>query len=105
MVMMMMMMMRDHSIPGIIGVLEELPLSGEDNKSNICIAQHGDLVRLLEQPRSPLREGHLSVDLVLYPLQHNPTSPHTLLHTLSVYPNSLHRSTLSHLSEGQRIYL
>ena len=56
-------------IPGVGGVLVELPFRGEDDDGDLGVAEDGDLVRLLEQPVAALGEGHLTVYLVLYPLQ------------------------------------
>ena len=60
---------RADNIPGVRGVLIELPFRGEDDDSDLGIAEDGDLVSLLEQPVAALGEGHLPVYLVLYPLQ------------------------------------
>jgi hypothetical protein len=56
-------------IPGVSGVLVELPFRGEDDDGDLGVAEDGDLVRLLEQPVAALGEGDLPVYLVLYPLQ------------------------------------
>ena len=63
-------------LPGIRGVFKELPFVREDNQSDLSIAQDRDLMSFLQQPTSPFGEGNLPVDLVLYPLHLNPTSPH-----------------------------
>lgn len=70
-------------VPGIGGVLEELSSSGEDDQSDLSVAENRDLMSFLQQSRPPLRERHLAVDLVLDPLQLNPTSPHFFSHSLS----------------------
>ncbi|KAK7327999.1 hypothetical protein VNO77_22093 [Canavalia gladiata] len=41
-------------VPRVAGVLEKLAFSGEDYKSNFCIAKNGDLVSFLEQTRPSL---------------------------------------------------
>lgn len=70
-------------LPRIGGVLVELPLGWEYDKSDVRVAEDRDLVCLLQQPRPPLREGHLSVDLILDPLQLHPPSPHLSNHNRS----------------------
>jgi hypothetical protein len=71
-------------IPGMARVLVELPLSGEDDERDLCVAEHGDLVGLLQQPVPALGEGHLAVDLVLDPAQLHRPPPH--LRRLATYP-------------------
>lgn len=66
----------DQIVPGISGVFEEFSLGGEDDQRDFSIAKHGDLMSLLQQPRPPLRKRDLSIDLVLYSLELNPTPPH-----------------------------
>lgn len=68
--------------PRVSGKLEELPFGGEDDESDIGVAQDGDLVGFLEQPSPSLRESHLPTDLVLDPLQLNPPSSHLSLFLL-----------------------
>lgn len=63
-------------VPGISSILKDLAFSGEDDESNLSLTKHRDLMSFLEQPRSPLWESHLPVDLVLYSLQLHPSSPH-----------------------------
>ena len=63
-------------IPLPAAELVELAAVGEDDERDLGVAEHGDLVRLLEQPRAALGEGHLAVDLVLDPLQLHPAPPH-----------------------------
>ena len=58
--------------------LGELAAAREDDESYISIAQKRKLESLLEQTIPSLRECHLTVDLVLDPLQHDLTSPHPL---------------------------
>ena len=70
---------RDGVVPGVCGVLIELALGGEDDDGDLGVAEDGDLVRLLEQPVPALGEGHLSVYLVLYPLQLHLAAPHRRL--------------------------
>lgn len=67
-------------IPGA-SELVELSSTGEDDESDLGVAQHGELVSFLQQTVPPLGEGHLAVDLVLDPLQLNPPSPHPLTPT------------------------
>ncbi|RRT73258.1 hypothetical protein B296_00033552 [Ensete ventricosum] len=66
----------EESKPGVGGVLIELALGGEDDEGDLRVAEDGDLVGLLEQPRPALGEGHLPIDLVLDPLQLHPPPPH-----------------------------
>lgn len=68
--------------------LVELPLGGEDDERDLCIAEHGDLVGLLQQPVPALGESHLAVDLVLDPAQLHRPAPH--LRRLDTYPLSRH---------------
>nr|BAF01731.1 hypothetical protein [Arabidopsis thaliana] len=49
---------------------------GEDNKGNLGITKNRDLLSFLQKTSSSFRECHLSIDLVLYPLQFNPTPSH-----------------------------
>jgi len=56
--------------------LVELAAAGEDDERDLGVAEHGELVGLLEQAVAALGEGHLAVDLVLDPLQLNPSPPH-----------------------------
>lgn len=63
-------------LPRICGVLKELALVGEDNNSNLSITQNRDLMGFLQKPTSPFGKRNLAVDLILYPLQLNPTPPH-----------------------------
>ena len=75
---------RERGGSGIGGVVEELAFGGEDDETDFGIAEDGDLASFLEQARTPLREGHLPVDLVLYPLQLHSPSPHSLSLSLSL---------------------
>ena len=79
-------------VPGRTAELVELSPIGEDDESDLSVAENGEFVGLLEKTVSPLGEGHLPVDFVLYPLQLNPTSPHTstLSLSLSVYHENTH---------------
>ena len=58
----------EHDRP-VVGVLVEAAAAGEDNEGDLGVAEHGELVRLLEQPVPALGERHLPADLVLDPLQ------------------------------------
>ena len=58
------------------GVLVEPPVGGEDDERDLGVTEHGDLVRLLQQPVPALGEGHLAVDLVLDPPQLHRPAPH-----------------------------
>jgi hypothetical protein len=66
---------RSPTIPGA-AELVELAAAGEDDERDLGVAEHGELVRLLEQAVAALGEGHLAVDLVLDPLQLNPSPAH-----------------------------
>ena len=63
-------------IPLRAGELVELAAVGEDDERDLGVAEHGELVRLLEQAVAALGEGDLSVDLVLDPLELDPPPPH-----------------------------
>ena len=49
------------------GVLEEAVAAVEDDESDLAVAQHAQLVRLLHQSELPLREGHLQTHNMLSP--------------------------------------
>ena len=59
--------------------LVELATAGEDDERHLGVAEHGELVGLLEEAIATLGEGHLAVDLVLDPLQLHPAPPHLAL--------------------------
>jgi hypothetical protein len=59
--------------------LVELAAAGEDDERDLGVAEHGQLVGLLEEAVAALGEGDLPVDLVLDPLQLNSSPPHDLL--------------------------
>lgn len=63
-------------IPSSAAELVELPSSGEDDESDLRIAENRELVSFLQEAVPTLGEGHLPVDLVLDPLQLYPSSPH-----------------------------
>lgn len=65
------------------GVVEEVALGGEDDGGDVDVAEDGDLVGLLEQPRPPLGEGHLPAHLVLDPPHLHLPPPHHLSLSLS----------------------
>ena len=54
----------------------ELAGAGEDDDADLRVAEHADLLRLLEDPVLALREGHLAVALVLDPLDLDLPAPH-----------------------------
>jgi hypothetical protein len=56
--------------------LVELAAAGEDDERDLGVAEHGELVGLLEQAVAALGEGDLAVDLVLDPLELNSSPPH-----------------------------
>jgi len=71
--------------------LVELAAAGEDDERHLGVAEHGELVGLLEEAVAALGEGHLAVDLVLDPLQLHLPAPHRrrrrrLLSTKSWFP-------------------
>ena len=66
-------------VPGGGGELEEAAAGGEDDEGDLGVAEHGQLVRLLQQPVPPLGERHLPAYLVLDPLQLYFPSPHRSL--------------------------
>jgi hypothetical protein len=53
-------------VPGA-SELGELAGGGEDDEGDVSIAEHGELLRLLEQPPAALRERHLPRRRALYP--------------------------------------
>ena len=54
----------------------ELPGAGEDNQTNLGVAEDRQLFRLLKQPISSLRKRHLPARRVIDPSNHNLPSPH-----------------------------
>ena len=66
---------RKREIP-FCGQFIELPMGGENDKANFSIAQHRELLSLLQKACSALAEGNLSVHRVLNSLQLNPSSSH-----------------------------
>lgn len=48
----------------------------EDNEPHLGIAQNRELIGFLQQTIAAFCKGDLTVDLVLYPLQLYPSSPH-----------------------------
>ena len=57
-------------------LLRQFAAVGEDDDRDLGVAEHGELVRLLNQAVVALEEGDLAVDLVLDPLQLHPPPPH-----------------------------
>ena len=49
----------------VVGVLVEAAAAGEDDERDLGVAEHGELVRLLEEAVAALAEGHLPVGRVL----------------------------------------
>ena len=68
--------------------LVELAAAGEDDERDLGVAEHGELVGLLEQAVAALGEGDLAVDLVLDPLQLHLAATH-LPSQLVLCPSSL----------------
>lgn len=68
--------MKEENVPRIAGVFKKLAFSRENNESNFSITKNRDLMSFLEKSSSPFRESNLTIDLVFYPLQLNPTSSH-----------------------------
>lgn len=62
-------------------VLEEFPITGEDDESDLSITQHRELMSLLQQPTASLRERDLPIGGVLDPLYLNLSTPH-LIHRM-----------------------
>jgi hypothetical protein len=58
------------------GEFVELSMGGENDNSNFCITEHGELLGLLKKPCSALAEGNLPVHRVLNPLQLNLSTSH-----------------------------
>ena len=79
------------SVPVATTELVELAATGEDEESNLDIAENRELSSLLHQPAPPLRESHLTTTLVLDSLQHHLPPPHfsspnSLTVPLALYP-------------------
>lgn len=55
-------------MPRAAAELIKLATAGEDDETNLGIAQHRELIGLFEQPISSLCKCHLSIYLVLYSL-------------------------------------
>ena len=71
---------KEMNVPaGRAGVLEHPAGAGEDDDADAGIAQHGQLVGLLQQPSPALGKGHLPVRRVLGQLDLDlPTTYHDL---------------------------
>lgn len=63
-------------LPIAAAELIEFSSIGEDDESDLGIAENGKLVGFLEKSVSPFGKCHLPVDLVLYPLQLYSSPPH-----------------------------
>lgn len=59
----------------VVGVLVEAAAAGEDDERDLGVAEHRELVRLLEQAVAALAEGHLPVRRVLDALDLDLASP------------------------------
>ena len=64
----------EHGRP-VVGVLVEAAAAGEDNEGDLGVAEHGELVRLLEEAIAALAEGDLTVGRVLDALDLNLAPP------------------------------
>ena len=64
----------EHDRP-VVGVLVEAAAAGEDNEGDLGVAEHGELVRLLEESIAALAEGDLTVGRVLDALDLNLAPP------------------------------
>jgi hypothetical protein len=62
----------------VVGVLVETAAAGEDDERDLGLAEHRELVRLLQEAVAALAEGHLPVRRVLDALDLNPPSSHLL---------------------------
>ena len=67
--------------PGV-GELVEPACAGEDEHTDLGVAEDGQLPSLLKQSGPPLREGHLPVRLVLDPLDNCLSPNHGDTHVL-----------------------
>lgn len=81
-------------VPGGARELKKLAAVGEDDESDLSVAEHGELVSLLEEAIPPLGERHLPVDLVLDPLQLQPSSLHPSLLLLLLLHTRTHADIL-----------
>ena len=62
-------------LPVVAREVEELAIGGEDEESELDVAENRELQRLLHQTTPPLREGDVAAVLVLDPLHlHFPSS-------------------------------
>jgi hypothetical protein len=85
--------------------LVELAAAGEDDERDLGVAEHGELVGLLEQAVAALGEGDLAVDLVLDPLQLDASPPHAdllrsellLLTALALRPAAYQLANMPHI--------
>lgn len=69
-----------NGVPGDAGELIELASGGEDEESDLSVAEEPKLVGLLEEAAPPLGETHLAAGAVLDPAQlHLPSRSHLLL--------------------------
>jgi len=66
-------------VPRATAELIELATVGEDNESNLSITEDREFISLLEQPIPPLCKCHLTVYLVLNPLQLNLSPTHIIV--------------------------
>lgn len=67
---------KTNSPRGLTAVFEKLSRAGEDNEPDLRIAEDGQLVGLLQQPRAAFRERHLPRGLVLDPSDFYLSSAH-----------------------------
>lgn len=58
------------------GKFIEFAMGRENEKPNLSITQHRELLGLLQKPCTPLAEGHLPVHRILDPLHLNLTTSH-----------------------------
>ena len=62
----------------VVGVLVEAPAAGEDDERHLGVAEHRELVRLLQEAVAALAEGDLPVGRVHDALDLDLPSPHLL---------------------------
>lgn len=106
--------MNEDGPAGGAGVLEHPAGAGEDDDADVRVAEHGELVGLLEQPAPALGEGHLPVRGVLDPLDLDLPATHLRNHNdrskqepsyESVCPRPLGPSPLLHQQEEQGLVI
>ena len=79
-----------YGIPGGLStaVVIHFSITGEDDKADLGITQHRELMSLLEKPGSAFCKGHLPCGFVLYPRDGNLPPSHDLFENKLQKPSS-----------------